>query len=210
MLRKDPFLALYFSLSSLMIFRHLCLLPLAVLFTLTIWSFGPPPRWSPLRWRSHKELCFDWIAGLSTGVFLSIRANVRPPSSQWIPTNPISSYSAPASVSIPLQLFSGSPSTVHFPFLNVSSLKAKFFPRLQALRCISASSWGPSKEYLSFLYKSFPGSLLIYASSGWFLFLSATNFTKLERFHRAANRAITGCFSTSPTSHPDPFHPFIL
>ena len=29
-------------------------------------------------------------------------------------------------------------------FKDVSSLKAKFFPRLKALRCISASSWGPS------------------------------------------------------------------
>ena len=28
--------------------------------------------------------------------------------------------------------------------------------------------------------------------------LSATNFTKLERFHRAASRAITGCLSFSP------------
>ena len=48
--RKDPFLALYFSLSSLLIFRLLCLFPSAVLFTLTIWPFGssPPPR-SPLR-----------------------------------------------------------------------------------------------------------------------------------------------------------------
>ena len=34
--RKDPFLVLYFSLSSLMIFRHLCLLPSAALFTLKI------------------------------------------------------------------------------------------------------------------------------------------------------------------------------
>ena len=42
--RKDPFLALYFSLYSLMIFLLLCLLRSAVLFTLTIWSFGPPPR----------------------------------------------------------------------------------------------------------------------------------------------------------------------
>ena len=80
--RKDPFLALYFSLSSLMIFRPLCLLPSAALFTLTIWPFGPPPLRSPLRWRPHKKLCFDWSAGQSTGVFLSIRANVRPPSSQ--------------------------------------------------------------------------------------------------------------------------------
>ena len=77
---KDPFLALYFSLYSSMIFRLLCLLPSAALFTLTIWPFDPPPPRSPLWWRPHKELCFDWIAGLSTGVFLSIRTNVRPPS----------------------------------------------------------------------------------------------------------------------------------
>ena len=51
---KDPFLALYFSLSSLMIFRLLCLLLSAALFTLTIWPFGPPPHRSLLRWRQHK------------------------------------------------------------------------------------------------------------------------------------------------------------
>ena len=101
----------------------LCLLPSAALFTLTIWPFGPLPPRSLMRWRPHKELCFDWSAGLSTGVFLSIRANVRPRSSQWIPTkltsSPTSSYSAPASVSIPLQLFVRSPSTALFPFLNM-------------------------------------------------------------------------------------------
>ena len=80
---------------------------------------------------------------------------------------------------------------------HVSSLKAKFFPRLKALRCISASSWGPSKESLSVLYKSFLWSLLTYVSPGWFPFLSATNFTKLERLRRAASRAITGCLSSS-------------
>ena len=121
-LRKDPFLALYFSLSSLMIFLPLCLLS-AAFFMQTIWPFSPPPPRSPLRWRPHKELCFDWSAGLSTGVFLSIRANVRPPSSQWIPTkltsSPTSSYSTAASVSIPLQLFLGSPSITLFPFVNM-------------------------------------------------------------------------------------------
>ena len=70
--RRDPFLALYFSLSSLTILRLLCLLPSAALFTLTMWPFGPPLPRSPLQWRPHKELCFDWNAGLSTGVFLSI------------------------------------------------------------------------------------------------------------------------------------------
>ena len=81
---------------------------------------------------------------------------------------------------------------------HVSSLKAKFFPRLKALRCISASSWNPSKESLSLLYKSFLWPLLTYAAPGWFPFLSATNFTKLERLHQAASRAITGCLSSSP------------
>ena len=77
---------------------------------------------------------------------------------------------------------------------HVSSLKAKFFPRLKALSCISASSWGPS---FSLLYKSLLRPLLTYTSPGWFPFLSATNFTKLERLYRAASRTITGCFSSS-------------
>ena len=64
---------------------------------------------------------------------------------------------------------------------HVSSLKAKFFPCLKALCCISASSWGCSKESLSLLYKSFVRPLLTYASPGWFPFLNATNLTKLER-----------------------------
>ena len=203
MFRKDPFLALYFSFSSSMIFRLLCLLPLAVLFTLTIMPFGPPPPWTPLRWRPHKELCFDWSAGLSTGAFLSIRANARLPSSQWIPTrltsNPTSSYLASRLRFNPTLNFRG----VTFDGTlscskHVSSLKAKFFSRLKVLRCICASSWGPSKESLSLLYKSFLQSLLTHASPGWFPFLSPTNFTKLERLHRAASRAITGCLSSSP------------
>ena len=81
---------------------------------------------------------------------------------------------------------------------HVSSLKAKFFPRLNALCCISASSWGPSKESLSLLYKAFFRPLLTYASPGWFHFISITNITKLQRLHRAASRAITGCLSSSP------------
>ena len=121
--RKDLFLVLYFSLSLSMIFLLLCLLPSSALFTLTIWPFGPSPPWSPLLGRSHKELCFDWSAGLSSGVILSIRVNVRPPSCKWILTkftsSPTFSYLASASVSIPLQLFLGSPSTALFPLLNM-------------------------------------------------------------------------------------------
>ena len=75
---------------------------------------------------------------------------------------------------------------------------AKFFPRLKALRCISASSWDPFKESLSLLYKAFLRPLLTYASPGWYPFLSVTNLTKLEHLHRAASRAINGCLSFSP------------
>ena len=81
---------------------------------------------------------------------------------------------------------------------HVSSLKAKFFPRLKVLRCIFTFSWYPSKESLSLLYKSFLRLLLTYASPGWFPFLSASSFTELQRLHRAASRAITGCLSSSP------------
>ena len=142
MFRKDPFLALYFSLSSLIIFLLLCLFPSAALFTLTIWPFGPPPTRSPLRWRPYKELCFDWSAGLSTGVFLSIRENegsfsVDPNQANLQPNlllllNPTSTF-----LGITFDR------TLSFS-KHVSSLKAKFFPRLKTLRCISASSWGPS------------------------------------------------------------------
>ena len=51
---------------------------------------------------------------------------------------------------------------------------------------------------LFFLYKAFLRPLLTYASPGWLPFLSVTNITKLERLHRAASRAVTGCLSSSP------------
>ena len=128
---------------------------------------------------------------------------MRSPFSQWIPTrltsSPTSSYSAPPHrFSLTLTFLGVSFKRTLFFSKHVSSLKAKFFPRLKALRCISASSWGPPKESLFVLYKYFLRPLLTYASPGWFLFLSITNSTKLERLHRAASRAITGCFPSSP------------
>ena len=57
-------------------------------------------------------------------------------------------------------------------FKHGSSLKAKFLPRLKALRCISASSWDPCKKSL-FCIKLF----FTYASSGWFPFLPLLRVT---------------------------------
>ena len=56
---------------------------------------------------------------------------------------------------------------------HISSLKAQFFPLLKALRCISGSSWGPSKKSLSLRYRAFLWPLLTYASPGWFPFLAS-------------------------------------
>ena len=42
--------------------------------------------------------------------------------------------------------------------------------------------------------------LLTYASLGWFLFLSVTNITTLERLYRATSRTISGCLPSFPTS----------
>ena len=106
---------------------------------------------------------------------------------------------------------------------HVSSLKAKFFPRLKTLRCISASSWGPSKESLSVLYKCFlrlPPHLR---------FTRMVSFPKRYQFHQIGTPPPSGQsrhhrlpvvlpypstthrgFSTFPTSHSDSLYSFIL
>ena len=127
---------------------------------------------------------------------LSIRANVRPPSSRLISIRTTSSftsfYSTSHSVSMPLQHFLGSPLTAVFSS-HAFSLKATFFTRLKALRCISASSWGSSKELFELLYKAFLRFVLYHASSEWFPFLAVTNVNKLKRLLRMACRANNGC-----------------
>ena len=57
---------------------------------------------------------------------------------------------------------------------------------------------GPIRSPSLFCIKAFLRPLPTYASSGWFPFLSIINTTKLERLHRAASRAISGCLSSSP------------
>ena len=201
MFRKDPFLALYFSLSLSNIFLLLCLLPSAAHFTLTIWPFSPPPRPPPLRWRHYKELCFDWSAGPSTGVFLNPRkceasfflvdshqANLQP---NLLLLGPRLSFNL-----TPTFLGGIFDRTLSY-FKHVFSPMAKLFPRLKALRYISASSWGPFKESFFLLYKAFFWSLSTYASPGWIPFSS---ITKLGRLHRAASRAKPAA-SRSPLSY---------
>ena len=53
---------------------------------------------------------------------------------------------------------------------HVSLLKAKFFPRLKALHCISASSWSPSKSLFLFCTNLFfgPFSLILHPDGFFF------------------------------------------
>ena len=161
--RKGPFLALYFSLSSSIIFRLLCFRPSAALYAdeLAIWSSSPTvptaveatqgalfplERWSeywclPLN-PSKGEVSFS--VDLHQANFqlhlLSLNSRLRfnlTSTFLGVTFNRTLSFSK-----------------------HVSLLKIKLFPHLKALRCISASSWGPSKESLSVLYKAFLRPLL--------------------------------------------------
>ena len=188
MFRKDPFLALYFSL---FINDLPASLPSSVSCSryaddLVIWSSSSPSV--PIAVEATQGALFRlerwfeyWCFPLNpskceTSFFLvdPHQANLQPNLlllGSRIRFSPIATF---IGVTFDHTLFFSK---------HVSSLKAKFFPRLKALRCISASSWDPSKESLSVLYKSFLRSLLTYALPGWFPFLSATNVTNLECLH---------------------------
>ena len=106
---------------------------------------------------------------------------------------------------------------------HVSSLKAKFFPRLTALRCISTSSWGPLLEVPLC-------SVQIFSSAP-----SHLRFTRMVSFHKLYQYCQIGTlppsgqsrhhrlpfvlsylsssprgFFTSPASHSDSLHSFFL
>ena len=61
--------------------------------------------------------------------------------------------------------------------IHLSLLKAKFFPRLKTLRCISAFLWGPSKESLFLVCKAFLRPLFTYDSPEWFSVLATLLFS---------------------------------
>ena len=184
MFPKDPFLALYFSVFSSMIFRLLYLFPSAALFTLTIWSFWSSSPLVPTaveatqgalfrleRWSEH--WCLPLNPSKCEASFFSMdphQAHLQPNLlllGSRLRFNPTPTF---LGVTFDLTLFFSK---------HVSSLKAKFFPPLKALRCISASSWGPSRESLSVLYKAFLWPLLCYASPRWFLFFKRCQYHKI-------------------------------
>ena len=126
-----------------MIFRLLCLPPSAALITLTIWSFGRPPPRSPLRWRPHKERWSEyWCVPLNPSKCEASFCSVDPHQAHFHPNLLLHGSRL---------RFNPTPTSLGVTFdrplsfsKHLSSLKAKFFPRLKALRCICAFSRGPS------------------------------------------------------------------
>ena len=83
---------------------------------------------------------------------------------------------------------------------HASYLKQKFSPRLQASRSIGSSTWGPTKESLAQLCKTFVRPILSYASARWYPFMASSPLHyKIEVLHRAACRFVSACLSSSPT-----------
>ena len=105
---------------------------------------------------------------------------------------------------------------------HVFSLKAKFFPRLKALCCTSASSWGPSKVPL-FSVQIFSSAPFHLRFTRMVFFLKCYQSYQIgtpppighSRHHRLlfvlsySTSSLRG-FSTSPTSHPDSLYSFFL
>ena len=127
--------------SSMVSQLRLYLLATAALSMLTILPFGSRCLRFLLLWRLHKELYFEW----SAGVFPTIRENMRR-SSFWV----VHVFLLICHLRFnPTQTFLGATFNRTLLFsVHVSSFKAQFFPTLKALRCISTSSWGPLKKSL--------------------------------------------------------------
>ena len=107
--------------------------------------------------------------------------------------NPLSFNATPTFLGVTLDR------TLSF-FSHSSALRSACYPRLKSLRAVSSASWGPSKESLASIYRTFLLPVLTYASPGWYPYTYAKHLQPLEALHNSACRAISGCCSTSPTS----------
>ena len=144
--RKDPFVALYFF--SLFISDLPASLPSSISYFfhadyLAIWSSCPsvPPAVKATQGALIQLECWSeyWCLPLSPSKFEAFFFSVDPHQANLFLFNSRLRFN-------PTPTFRGVifDRTVSFS-KHVSSLKTKLFPRLKALRCISASSWGPSK-----------------------------------------------------------------
>lgn len=73
--------------------------------------------------------------------------------------------------------------------------------KLNAIRTLTNTSFGQSKESLNILYKQFVRTTLNYAAPSWSPTISQTNLNRMEKVQNKALRINTGCTSTTPISH---------
>ena len=169
---------------------------------LTIWPSGPPPQT-----RSKPPLLSNPPSVRNMVNLWRLPLNPKKCESSFFSTDPHQATFQPRLnlLGFPL-LFNPTPKFLGVTFdrtlsfgAYVQSLCSKIYPRHKALRSIATASWGPTKESLSLLYKTFVRSVLTYGSPGWFPFLCNTATNHLEVLHRAACRVITGCFISTPS-----------
>ena len=142
---------------------------------LTIWPFGPPPPSVPTavevtqgalirleRWSEY--WCLSLNSSKCEVFFFSVdphQTNLQP--NRLLHGSHLRFNSAPTFFGVTFDR------TLSFS-KHVSSLKAKFFPPLKALHCISASSWAPLRSPFLFCIKLLidPFSLILHSNG--FLF----------------------------------------
>ena len=141
---------------------------------------------------------------MSTGIFLSIRENARPP--RLILIKLISALPLSVKLPSPLQPYLSLlgvtfDCTLSF-FTHIFFLKAKFSPCFRAFYCTSAYSMDPSKKSLLLRCKAFNGLFSLTLHPNVF-FLKATNVTKMKRPVAPSTAACTPFLRlfTYPTSH---------
>ena len=87
---------------------------------------------------------------------------------------------------------------------HTNLLISKAHRRLRALKALTGTTYGQSKESITTLYKQYIRTLLTYASPAWSSITSTSNTRHLQTIQNAALRIATGC--TQPTDIPHLHH----
>jgi len=88
----------------------------------------------------------------------------------------------------------------HYTFSkHAQNIHTKAKKRINILKALAGTSWGQSKETITYTYKQFIRPLINYASSIWTPSLSKSHITKLQTIQNAALRIATGCTLATKT-----------
>ena len=91
------------------------------------------------------------------------------------------------------------PSLTFGPNTKAQIVKAR--SRNNAIKALSGTTWGQSKETLVTTYQTLVKPLLEYAAPVWAPLLADTNFEHLQKVQNSALRTATGCTKMTDTDH---------